>query len=311
MARGRGLALAAALVTLLVPRRFGYHLMDLGGALSYFCLRRYRQAVLANVSRVLGLPTSDPRVRRAARLAFQTSARNFWDLCSLPHTRPNRLLQRIDMAPHGWMTLQEVVRRGRGVILVTGHLGAFDYAGQLVLLVQTRPLIPTAQTTTGRIFHAVTWLRRSWGALVEPATAGMLRRMITYLRQGGVVGLISDRDITLTGRPVCFFGETTTLPVGSIRLALETGAALVTFFCPRVGDRYHLFVEEVLLERTGHREQDLDQNLKRLAAVLERYIRAWPEQWVLFERIWPEEHRVVPRGRRFWLARRSGQGEVG
>jgi KDO2-lipid IV(A) lauroyltransferase len=114
----------------------------------------------------------------------------------------------------------------------------------------------------------------------------MLRQMLMYLRRGGVVGILGDRDVTHNGLPVTFFGAPTTLPIGPIRLAVETGAVLVTMFCPRHGDRYRLFVEEVPVQRTGDREQDMAWTAERVVAVLERIIRPWPEQWVIFERIW-------------------------
>ena len=304
--RGRGLAVMAAVLTWLVPRRVGYLLADLIGVVGFLVLGGYRRAVLANLSQVMGCPAHDRLVRRAARRCFQTSARNFWDLCSLPHTSPGRLLQRVDIEPEAWRTTAEAVARRRGVVIVTAHLGAFDVAGQFITLFQTKPLIPTAQTTSGRIFHVVTWLRRSWGAIIEPPSPGLLRSMITYLRHGGVVGIIGDRDVTHTGLPVTFFGAPTTLPPGPVRLALETGSALIAMFCPREGDRYRVLVREISLQRTGNRDLDLETNLGAVVALLEEHIRRWPEQWVIFERIWQPD-----RPRRWRRHRRSRPAEPG
>jgi lauroyl/myristoyl acyltransferase len=79
------------------------------------------------------------------------------------------------------------------------------------------------------------------------------------------------------------------VPIGAARIATDTGAALVAVFCPRDGDRYRFLVEEVPLQRTGHPAADLDANLATLVVILERAIRAWPDQWVTFERFWPVE----------------------
>jgi KDO2-lipid IV(A) lauroyltransferase len=166
---GRALALAAAGLTRLVSRRLGYRLVDGLAVLAYLCIGRYRRAVLSNVSQVLGRPTSDRRVRAAALGCFKTSARNFWDLCCLPHTRPGWLVQRTMWTPDEWAILLDAVKRGRGVVVVTAHLGAFDYVGQLLTLLPTAPLILTVQTTAGWAFETVTWLRSSWGGHVEPS----------------------------------------------------------------------------------------------------------------------------------------------
>jgi KDO2-lipid IV(A) lauroyltransferase len=286
--RGRALALTASLVTWLLPRRAGYRLADLVAGLVYLACGRYRRAVLANLSQVLGRPPSDPRVRAAARHCFQTSARNFWDLCCLPHTRPDWLLRRTEIAPEAWLILQRAMAGGRGVIAVTAHLGAFDYAGQILALLPSRPMSLTAQTTSGWLFHTVTWLRSSWGMIVEPVTPGALRRIVSHLRRGGLVGLIADRDVFHNGRTVWICGRPTTLPVGPVRLALETGAPLIALFCPREGERYRFVVREVPIERTGTLEHDLDRNLTTLATLLEEAIRTWPDQWVMFQPMWPD-----------------------
>jgi KDO2-lipid IV(A) lauroyltransferase len=287
--RGRALALTASIVTWLTPRRAGYWLTDRLAAVVYLAVGRYRRAVLANVSQVMGRPTSDPQVRAAARGCFRTSGRNFWDLCRLPHTRREWLVRHTGAASMMLPALQEALARRRGVIVVTAHLGAFDYVGQLLSLLPTPPLILTAQTTSGWLFQVVTWLRSSWGMTVEPVTPGALRRIVGHLRRGGLIGLVGDRDVFHNGRPVWICGRPTTLPVGSVRLALQTGASLLALFCPRDGDDYRLIVKEIAIERTGNLEHDLDRNLALLAAVLEEGLRAWPDQWVMFQRMWPDQ----------------------
>lgn len=276
----------AAIVTWLVPREIGYRLCDLAGSLTYLLAGQMRRAALANVSRVLGRPTTDAYVRLTARRCFQTSGRNFWDLCSLPHLRRQQLLERTAVDAAAWARLEQVVSERHGLIIVTAHLGAFDIASQLLtgLSVPFMPL--TAQTTSSWLFLVVTQLRRSWGAVVEPVSPGTLRRLIGHLRRGGVVGLVADRDVYHTGRPVWLFGHRTTLPIGPVRIALETGAPVVAIFSPREGDRYRLELEEFPIQRTGDVEHDIDVNMAGLAALFERKLRIWPDQWVMFQRAW-------------------------
>jgi KDO2-lipid IV(A) lauroyltransferase len=285
---GRLIATLASLGTWLLPRWLGYRLVDLVATITFAASRRYRHAATANISQVLGLPESDARVRRAAFQCFLTSGRNFWDLCSLPHTSPTRMLRRVDVDPEVWPLLVQAVAAGKGTVVVTGHLGAFDFGGQLLALLPTRPLIPTVRTTSDWLFQTVTWLRSSWGSQVEPASAGSLRRIVTHLRRGGLVAFVADRDMQRNGRPVCFFGRQTTLPVGSVRLAMDHGAPLIAVFVPRVGNRYRFEARAVPLVCTSDPEQDLAANLATLAGVFEDAIRARPDQWVIFEPLWPD-----------------------
>ncbi|MCC6626775.1 MAG: lysophospholipid acyltransferase family protein [Chloroflexi bacterium] len=291
---GRLLATLASLGPWLIPRRAGYALVDLLGLIAHAVSRRYRAAARANVSQVLGRPIDDPLVRHAARQSFLTSGRNFWDLCSLPHTRPTRLLRAMDVAPETWPILLNAVAGGKGVVVITGHLGAFDSGGQLLALLPTRPLILTTRTTADWLFQVVTWLRCSWGSQVEPASSGSLRRIVGHLRRGGLIALVADRDMQRNGRPTEFFGRVTTLPVGPVRLAMDHGAPLIAIFTPRVGDRYRFLAEEVPLVRSGDASHDLAVNMATLVGVFERVIRAWPDQWVIFEPLWPDQASANP-----------------
>ena len=113
---------------------------------------------------------------------------------------------------------------------------------------------------------------------------------LRLLQQGELLILLSDRDFFLTGRETTFFGERTTLPIGAVRLARDTGVPIVPYFAYRRNGRYALELGEALyVAKTDNREADLDVGLTRLASVLENAIAKDPGQWALFQRVWPDE----------------------
>ncbi len=71
------------------------------------------------------------------------------------------------------------------------------------------------RTVAEFIHEGVTYLRASKGFDLEEATPGGLRRLMRALRQGGTIGLATDRDFVRNGVPVRFFGHETTLPAGA------------------------------------------------------------------------------------------------
>ncbi len=87
---------------------------------------------------------------------------------------------------------------------------------------------------------------------------------------------------------VNFFGEETSLPLGAVNLALRTGAAIVPIFSVRKsGNRFAIYIEPPLrLVNTGNRGHSVRANLEKLVAIMERYIRQYPEQLVMREPIW-------------------------
>lgn len=101
--------------------------------------------------------------------------------------------------------------------------------------------------------------------------------------------LLSDRDFFLNGRDIEFFGEQTTLPIGAVRMARETGASIVPVFTIRQGRKHALLIEPAFtVEKSDDRNGDIALGMERVVRTLERAITLAPEQWVMFQRVWPE-----------------------
>lgn len=280
---------------------FLYRLADLGGFLFYLLFPTYRENVKSNISHVLGPDASEREVRRVTRSAFRTSARNFADLTRVPHISQDRFLESVRTSPGALATLDEVARSGRGGVLVTAHYGAFDYVGQIIWLNGYSLTLLTARTVPEFIDAAISYLRGSRGARMEPATPGGLRRVLSALKRGELIGIVADRDFFQNGKPVTFFGQRTTLPPGPIRIARDSGAPIIPTFARREQAGYFLEVEEpFMVPKTSDVDADVQLGLERLVSVFERHLRAAPDQWVMFQRVWtqtPQQPmRVFPVG---------------
>ena len=262
----------------------------LGGRLFYRISPTYRENVRSNLRQILGPDPSEAELDAVIRNVFLTSARNFVDLLHAPRMSRAALIRAVDVAPADRARLDAALAGGKGAVIVSAHLGAFDFIGQGLHLLGYPLTVVTARTTARFVFDGVTYLRGAGGpALVEPTPAG-IRRTIQTLRAGKCVAILVDRDFFQNGRPVVFFGHETTLPVGALRIARDTGAPIVPIFTRRVGDAYVLDVEPAFrVQRTADPEADLRAGLASLVPVLEAAIRRAPEQWVMFQRVWPAE----------------------
>lgn len=266
--------------------------------------KTYAANVRDNVAHAMGRPADDVEVERAARAVFRASMRNFADLMVVPRLSEADFIRQVPVVEGSWDEVDAAQAEGRGVMFVSGHLGSFDYVGQLI---NTRgfPLhIVTGRTTSRFLFDAVTYLRRSRGIHMWEPTPSGVRRVIQALRRGECAVLVADHDFFQNGRPVRFFGHETTLPPGAIRIARDSGVILVPIFGIRFADGFGVrILPAIRVPKTASMDADLAEGFRQVIAVLERVIGLTPEQWVMFQRVWPsapvDPVRVFPVGSPF------------
>ncbi len=117
---------------------------------------------------------------------------------------------------------------GNGVVMALPHVGSWEYGGAF-LAASDLPMTSVAERLEPpELFRYFVEQREAIGLRMIPLDANSGRAVLAELRQGGLVGLLSDRDIEGNGIDVEFFGETTTMPAGPAALALRSGARLVT-----------------------------------------------------------------------------------
>lgn len=276
------------------PLRIGYLLADLTAIWMFLRFHGYRRAVMSNLRIVYGGKLSERELRKRARWVFRTSCRNFWDLACLPRMDRERLAEMHYVEKGSWDLIDEAMAKGSGAILVSAHLGAFDFIGQYVLTGRHRPLVLTSPTVPDYLFAGVTYWRSSLGGRLEVVSSHSLRHIVQAMRRGEFVAMVGDRNFGGPGYPVEFFGVPTRLPVGAVKLARETGAPLIPVLAyrksaqHRTREFYFRIYDPIYIERTDNRERDVAVGMRRVVSVLEESIRRAPEQWVMFQPVWPE-----------------------
>jgi lauroyl/myristoyl acyltransferase len=274
----------------ILPESLRYWIADRLGGVYYQAATKYRANVSANVRQVLGERATDDLVDRTTRSVFRTSAHNFADLLLVPHRSNGEHNRGTTLVRGSYGHLDDALNDGLGALILTGHLGAFDLMGQVLHERGYNLTVVTGRTTGRFLFDAVTYLRRARGLELVEATPSGVKRAIRSIRSGGCAVFVSDRDFFQNGRDVTLFGRRTTLPPGIVRIARETGATVVPVFGERIGRGHGISIEPGFkVQRTDDAESDLQAGMDRVADVLERAIARLPEQWVMFQRVWPSE----------------------
>ncbi|MCO5214689.1 MAG: hypothetical protein M9950_00785 [Thermomicrobiales bacterium] len=289
-------------IVLLTPWPVRDAVANLVGAFSYRTSKGYRRNVESNVSTVLNTTPDDVEVARITRLIFRTNARNFSDLMTLAWRSPNWLRKKCQVTVGGWEVVDAELTKGKGVIFVSAHVGCFDFIGQTVQAFGYPLTVVTGRTTSRFVFDGVTWLRGRRGArMVEPTPSG-IRHVIRALRNNECAVIVGDRDFFENGHEVEYFGHKATLPPGAVRIARDTGATIVPIFTRRNRDNTHqIHIHPAIqIEKTSDVNADVDRGMQQLVPVLEAGILGCLEQWVMFQRVWPElppeSIRIFPTG---------------
>lgn len=286
---------------LLCPGPIRNYMAQRAGSLAYRLSQGYRANVEANIRVATGCIDNEEEVQALTRSIFLNNALNFMDLLTLSWRSRNWMGRRTHFVHGSWDTIDKLRLEGNGVILVSAHIGFFDFIGQAVQAHGYPLIIVTGRTTSRFVFDGVTWLRGRRGArLVEPTPSG-IRHVIRALRNNEIAVLVSDRDFFENGHEIEFFDQKTTLPPGAVRIARDTGAPIVPIFTRRSSSGHEVRIHEPIhIEKTRDVKADVHKGMRQLVPVLETGISAGLEQWVMFQRVWsdeaPDAIRIFPTG---------------
>lgn len=242
-----------------------------------------RQAV-ANLALALPHDSDAARVRRLRR-ATDLLGENLFDALTV-----DRRLE----DPRGGVEGQEALARlaalraeGRGVLVLTGHLGCWELLGGWLARTQGGLTVVVGEIRNPPVDRLVNDRRRALGLTPVPR-AGDLRPLLRTLRTGGVAAVLMDQATRVPSRPVPFFGRPAPTATGFAGLALRTGAPVLPLGIARRGEGHEVIVGETIRPGADRSEAAEDALLARCNAALEDLVRRNPEEWVWFHRRWPE-----------------------
>ncbi|HZI19635.1 MAG TPA: lysophospholipid acyltransferase family protein [Pyrinomonadaceae bacterium] len=238
----------------------------------------------------LAFPELDEEERqRLLRGSFESLGRQLGEVSQFPRATPERLRRVVEYDAEDVKLLDVARERGRGVIFLTSHLGAWEilcFAHSVFyqpLSYLVRPL------DNPRVETLVQNLRTRFGN--EPIDKrAAARRALRLLRDGGTLGVLADLNTQeREGVFVPFFGHLACTTAGVATLALRTDATVIPV-CAPWDERRRKFVFRggpvVELVRTGDDRRDVEINTANFTAAIERHVRMFPDQWLWIHKRW-------------------------
>ncbi len=280
--------------SVIIPRLPGWSIpfiADITGLVAFLIATRVRKQATSNAihvlgNYVLGSTAGRRKLRRTVIQMFQSNARNYLDLFTLPRISPAKILETVDVK--GIEHLEKALALGKGVILFSAHLGPFNYLAQWISIKGYDLVIPVEHLKDERILNLTLTLRNSQGVQFLPlGGSAPMRTIIKALRNNQIVLITADRAVEGESVEKLFFGEPARLPIGPVALSQRTGAPLVGA-SGWYTSRTHIkgkFVP-LTLELTEEERNNTDKVMCALIKRLESYIQPYAGQWVVFSPVW-------------------------
>jgi KDO2-lipid IV(A) lauroyltransferase len=191
------------------------------------------------------------------------------------------------LVTHGYENFENANKKGKGVIFLTCHMGAFDLQVTNMALRGLNPNIIGTPLKDKRL-NDLLWKYRNQHGAIAIERGKETFRMIKVLKSGGSVALLIDQDTRVKTAFVDFFGMQAATPVGATMMAMKTGAAVVPTYV-HLGDdglQHMNILPEVPMRLTDNEEDDIIHNTQVLTTMIEGWIRKYPAQWVWMHERW-------------------------
>jgi KDO2-lipid IV(A) lauroyltransferase len=239
-----------------------------------------------NFGHVLGLPPSDPRVRRLALRAYREYGRYLVELMRLPG-RPVEEIRRLVPDLHRERVIRDwqAAPRGGGLIFALGHVGNNEAVAAAIGQLDLPISVVADDSSLPELFEHLRAQREAWG--VRIVAWRNLRAIYGVLRRREMLGLVIDWGYRDDGIPVRMFDAWTTLPAGPATMAARTGSRILPVAIRRrPDDRFDVDWGEII-DVESEDPAELQRVTQLVADALAASIAAVPDQWYSFKPLWP------------------------
>lgn len=269
------------------PRKLWLRFCGFLGKIAYHVVSDAREKTILNLGFAYSGEKSSREVLQMSKEVFRMLGRNGGEILRAIRIKSLDQLNKI-LVTHGYENFEKARDKGKGVIFLTCHLGAFDLQITNMALRGLKPNIIGTPLKDERLNELLFDYRNANGAIAVERGKETLR-LLKALKSAGSVAILIDQDTKVKSRFVNFFGTPAATPVGAAILAIKTGAAVVpTYVYLDESDwKQHMHIlPEIPAVITGDEEKDMVENTRIYTKFIEDTIRKYPTQWVWMHERW-------------------------
>ncbi|HMA77419.1 MAG TPA: lysophospholipid acyltransferase family protein [Candidatus Krumholzibacteriaceae bacterium] len=275
------LSILPRLLPLKVSVRFGAIL----GFLAFDIFRIRRSVTLNNLKRAFGDRMSSRERLRTGRRSYINFAKSMIEFASIGSLSGDDLRELVSFSGKDYM--EEALKKGHGVIAITGHLGSWELMGAAFAATGIPTDFLVGQQGNKFVDSHINRLRRKAGIGTIPVGVS-IRGIFTSLKKNRVVAMLSDQDARKAGIFVDFFGIPSSTYPGAAQFACRVNCPIIFCFIVRGEDETHhaVFCPPIQVNPEADREEEI----KRLTALhvkaLEESVIKYPDQYFWAHKRW-------------------------
>jgi KDO2-lipid IV(A) lauroyltransferase len=262
-------------------QRLGFYFGDA----AYHLIKKRRNIALENLRHAFP-EKSESELLAITKGAFRNYGITLVELLWFPNLNEARINKLVTVKNIDLMRAGHA--RGKGMVMLAGHFGNWELIAFGVAHISKLPFTIIVQTQSNkRVDDVINRHRCLLGNKVVPM--GMsVRAIIKTLNEGGIIAIAPDQSGPMEGVFVNFFGRNVATHQGPAAFALRSGAPMQMGFIIRKSDwTYEVVLEEVPSgDLVGYSEENILELTRRHTALLEKYIRLYPDHWLWMHRRW-------------------------
>ncbi len=270
----------------LIPRKLALSFGTGLGLLVWKLIPRDRANIDRNLRLAYGDKLTAEERTAVGRNFFVNSGRNLVDVVRFKKHYHREIAPLIEV--EGLEHFDRAYKAGKGLIGITGHIGNFELLAAHTASMGYRSAAIGRELYDPRLDRLLVNNRSAMG-LVNIATTDSPKRILQWLKSGGVMGVLIDTDsMRVRNMFVPFFGHPAATPVALTAIGLRVGAAFIPIACVRIpGDRYKIVIKpELKITATGDAEQDTYDLTLLCNKALEEIIDQYRDQWIWLHNRW-------------------------
>ncbi len=191
--------------------------------------------------------------------------------------------------------LLDPIKQKTGVVVSLPHAGNWDHAGSYFCIKGAR-LVTVAEVLKPReLFEKFLAYRQAIGMEVLPLDSRAFPTLMQRARDGKIIALVADRDLSSSGIDVEFFGGVARMPAGPAIVAIRTGIPLVTAFVSYTDTGIHVDLREILIPSGADETARVKATVQLCADNFADGIKNSPQDWHMMQRIWVDRDFVERR----------------